>query len=180
MYRTSLSLPSAPPPYISRNTEPWAAQDLATLVRAYDRSVRAHGTVRWSDVTPLFPTRSKEACKAQVKTHKARRRAQEAPALGFAPPPSAAVLDLDVPASQKSASLALTSHLKATGLNALWVPRPPLEVVTNRPPAPLPLPSKPKLSARRVAEARRALKEVTRILEEDEEWHSVSSCVPSE
>ncbi len=145
-----------------------------TLIQAYDRSVQRHGTVHWSDVTPLFPSRSKEGCKAQVKTHKARLRAQASTGLGFAPPPPAALLDFDRPAARRGAVPTPGWQRKHVMDEVRWAPRQPLEAVTNRPPPPeaTGAPSKPRLSAGRVAEARRALREVARVLIEDEEWHS--------
>lgn len=171
---------AAPPHYVARNTEPWNPHDLATLIQAYNQSVRQHGTVHWADVTPLFPARSKEACKAQVKTHKARLRALTQPAVGFAPPlgfapppPPAAVLDLDAPAVTTKVLHPPTTQPSQPPSSVAWAPRPPLEVVTNRQPVLVQPPSKPKLSAERVAQARQTLEEVARMLEEDEEWHAI-------
>lgn len=184
-----MTRPPTPTPaqlHTSRTSEPWHPLDVHALVRAYDHSVRRHNAVRWAEIVPRFPGRSKEGCKAQVKQHKARMRGQgrqrereasQGLGVGFAPPlPAAAVLDLDRPVARAGEVEVASREYGSTGygFEEDGVERSVLEVVTNRLTRTdqVAKPTRPRLSAGRVAEARRVLEDVARMLEEDQEWHS--------
>lgn len=163
-----------------RSSEPWPWPALDALLAAYNRSVNLHGTVRWADVTPLFPARSKEACKAQVKTHKARLRARGTPAPGFAPPPPLppALLDLDAPVGRRVVGRVVRQPPNQDGVHSA-VGRMDrtvrsAEAIDVCEPAPMPKLAKArrKLSAREAEGARRALRGVANLLEEHAQWHA--------